>query len=359
MLVLMRKKLLNQNDILKQMDCEVNNVELIIISLLVMIIILVLYFIFKKGNENTKILDLVVKNHLEGFRREIEGSMQSSKNEMTNARVDLNRQATDTLKFLVEMQSTMEKVISQQEEANKLGQSLKDVLAMPKLRGNYGEIILEDLLEKILPIGMWERQYKISNGCVVDAVVKYKDLIVPIDAKFPRDNYLNYLESEQKQDKDHYWRLFERDLLNQIKETAKYVQPEHGTADFALMFIPSEAVYYETLADKNFYGQTSKIAEALEKQKVIAVSPRNFYAFLQIVLTSMRNLEVLNHAREVQNKLVKLQKKYGHFYFNYEKIGLELNKAYEAYKIGDKHIGLYKKELDEILDIEEVEENIV
>ncbi|KUO50114.1 MAG: hypothetical protein APF76_06510 [Desulfitibacter sp. BRH_c19] len=333
--------------------------ELIIIVMLMVLILIALYFVFKKGNENAKVLDLVVKNHLEGFRREIEGSIQASKNEMTDARVDLNRQATDTLKFLVEMQSTIEKVISQQEEANKLGQSLKDVLAMPKLRGNYGEIILEDLLEKILPCGMWERQYKISDGCVVDVVVKYKDLLVPIDAKFPRDNYLKYLECDQKQDKDQYWKLFERDLLNQIKETAKYVQPEHGTADFALMFIPSEAVYYETIADKNFYGQTSRIAEALEKQKVIAVSPKNFYAFLQIVLTSMRNLEVLNHAREVQKKLAKLQKKYGHFYSNYEKIGLELSKAFEAYKIGDRHIGLYKKELDEILEIEEVEnENV-
>ncbi len=330
--------------------------ELIIIVLLIVLILLATYFIYKKDNENARVLDLVIKNHLEGFRREIGESIQSSKKEMTDARVDLNRQATDTLKFLVEMQSTIEKVISQQEEANKLGQSLKDVLAMPKLRGNYGEMILEDLLEKILPAGMWEKQYKISTGCVVDAVVKYKDLLVPIDAKFPRDNYLKYLESDQKQDKDNYWKLFERDLLNQIKETAKYVQPEHGTADFALMFIPSEAIYYETLADKNFYGQTSRIAEALEKQKVIAVSPRNFYAFLQIVLTSMRNLDVLNHAREVQNKLAKLQKKYAFFYSHYEKIGLELNRAFEAYKTGDRHISLYKKELDEILDIEQVEQ---
>ena len=331
--------------------------ELMIIALLVILVLLLVYFIVKKGNENTRNLDLIVKNHLEGFRSEIEESMISSKKEMTDARADLNRQATDTLKFLVQMQSTMERVISQQEEANRLGQSLKDVLTMPKLRGNYSEIILEDLLEKMLPTGMWQRQYIISPGYMVDAMVKYKDMVVPIDAKFPRDNYLKYLESEQKQEKEHYWKLFERDLLNQIKETAKYIQVEHGTSDFALMFVPSEAIYYETIADKNFYGQPSKISEALEKHKVIAVSPRNFYAFLQVVLTSMRNLEVLNHAREVQNKLTKLQKKYTNFYSNYEKIGYELNKAFEAYKVGDKHISAYKKEVDDIVSMEHIEES--
>lgn len=330
--------------------------ELTIITLLVVLILLLLiYFIVKKGSENTRTLELIVKNHLEGFRHEIEESILSSKKEMTDARADLNRQAADTLKFLVQMQSTMERVISQQEEANRLGQSLKDVLTMPKLRGNYGEVILEDLLEKMLPLGMWQRQYTISPGCVVDAMVKYKDMLVPIDAKFPRDNYLKYLESEAKQDKEYYWKLFERDLLNQIKETAKYIQTDHGTGDFALMFIPSEAIYYETIADKNFYGQPSRISEALEKHKVIAVSPRNFYAFLQIVLTSMRNLEVLNHAREVQNKLARLQKKYAHFYNNYEKIGHELNKAFEAYKTGDRHISIYKRELDDIISIGHME----
>jgi len=329
--------------------------ELIIIAVLVVLVLLLVYFIVKKGNEDTRALDLIVKNHLEGFRNEINESMLSSKKEMTDARSDLNRQATDTLKFLVQMQSTMERVIYQQEEANRLGQSLKDVLTMPKLRGNYGEIVLEDLLEKMLPLGMWQRQYTISTGYVVDAIIKYKDMLVPIDAKFPRDNYLKYLESEQKQDKEHYWKLFERDLINQIKETARYVQVEHGTGDFALMFIPSEAIYYETIADKNFYGQPSKISETLERHKVIAVSPRSFYAFLQVVLTGMRNLEVLNHAREVQSKLAKLEKKYAHFYSNYEKIGQELNKAVEAYKVGDKHISVYKKELDDVISIKHME----
>jgi len=329
--------------------------ELIIIALLVILVLLLVYFIVKKGNENTKAMDMIVKSHLESFRNGIEESMLSSKKEMTDARTDLNKQATDTLKFLVQMQSTMERVISQQEEANKLGQSLKDVLTMPKLRGNYGEIVLEDLLEKMLPSSMWQRQYIISPGYMVDAIVKYKDMLVPVDAKFPRDNYLRYLESELQQDKEQYWKLFERDLINQIKETAKYIQVEHGTGDFALMFIPSEAIYYEAIADKNFYGQPSKISEALEKYKVIAVSPRNFYAFLQVILTSMRNLEVLNHAREVQNKLISLQKKYAHFYSNYEKIGHELNKSFEAYKIGDKHIGAYKKELDGIVSIGHLE----
>lgn len=320
-------------------------IDLIIIIFIVLICFL-LFYIMQKNNQ------VIMKKNLEEFRDVITLAVEKSKEEIQTARENINEQTVNTFKYLVDMQGTIEKIIAQQEQTAKLGQSLKDILTMPKLRGNYGEVILEEMLERILPEGLWEKQYKICDGCVVDAVIFYKDLYVPIDAKFPRENYIKYLESKNDEEKAHYWKVFERDFINKIKETSKYIKPEYKTADFALMFIPSEAIYYEAIADKNHLGQHSKIPDMLEQYKIIAVSPRNFYAFLQVVLTSMKNLEVLNNAREVQLKLVKLQKTFELFYKNYETIGKELEKASDAYEKGDKRIKSYKKELDEILEIE-------
>ncbi|MEW6623362.1 MAG: DNA recombination protein RmuC [Bacillota bacterium] len=325
---------------------------LLTIALVILIILLAVnLFIQISNKKNEKELDLVLKNNLDGLRREIQDTVYFSRKEMTDAREDMNRQAVSTLKLLVEMQSTIERIISQQEQANKLGQSLKDVLAAPKLRGNYGEVILEELLERVLPKGMWNRQYRISEGCMVDVAVTYKGLVIPIDSKFPRDNYLRYLESEQKEEKELYWKTFEKDVINRIREIAKYIQPGNGTADFALMFIPSEAIYYETIAEKNYLGQTSKVLQEAERLKVIPVSPNNFYVFLQVILTGMRNLEILTHAREIQNKLARVHGKFDLFYKQYETVGKEIEKAADAFRKGDKHIGLYKRELDDIVEI--------
>lgn len=328
--------------------------EIIIILLLIVIVIFLVY-VLQKNKQNEKNIELLVKNNLEEFRRELTETVDNSRQELNQARKEINNQTVSTFKYLMDMQATIEKIITQQEQASKLGQSLKDLLSMPKLRGNYGEVVLEEMLERILPNGLWERQFKICDGCIVDAVIIYKDLYVPIDAKFPRDNYIKYIESENNEDKNYYWKCFERDFISKVKEISKYIRPEHKTSDFALMFIPSEAIYYEAIADKNYIGQDSKLPEILEKHKVIAVSPRNFYAFLQVVITSMKNLEVLNHAREVQMKLAKLQRNFDFFYKNYETIGKELEKASEAYRKGDKRINSYKKELDEILEIGSLE----
>jgi len=119
------------------------------------------------------------------------------------------------------------------------------------------------------------------------------------------------------------------------------------------MFIPSEAVYYETIAEKNYLGHSSRIMEEAEKNKVMPVSPNTFYAFLQIILSGIRNLEVLRQARSIQEKLVKLQTKFDHFYKQYESIGKELEKASEAYRKGDRHVELFRRELDETIKIEE------
>ncbi len=320
----------------------------IIIILIILVIILIIHNFYKRENNMQKLLD--------GFRREIQETIFTSRREMSEAREDIHKQSGNTLRLLIDMQSTVEKIISQQEQANKLGESLRDIFSTPKLRGNFGEIILEDLLEKALPTGMWHRQYKISEGCLVDVVIKYKDLYVPVDSKFPRDNYLNYLNGEMEEEREKHWKNFERDVISKIKEIARYIQPGMGTTDFALMFIPAERIYNEIITDRNHVGYGSKILDVAEKHNVIPVSPNNLYAFLQVVLTAMRHMEVLTNARHIHQNLQKINDKFTLFYRQYETVGRELDRAVEAYRKGDKHISHYKRELENTVESNKMEE---
>ncbi len=328
--------------------------ELMIIILLTILIILVFILLYKQffGKRNFD-PELLVKNTLLDFRSQIQESVNSTRKEMSDAREDINRRTRETLTLMTDMRATVEKIISQQEESARLGRSLKDILQAPKIRGNYGEAILEEMLDKVLPRGMWTRQYRLGDGAVVDIVVNYRDMVIPIDSKFPRDNYVRHLNSEDPREKEILWKQFEKDVILRIREIGRYVAPDRGTSDFALMFIPSEAVYYETIAEKNYLGHPSRIIEEAEKNKVMPVSPNTFYAFLQIIMSGIRNLEVLGQARNIQEKLVKLETKFDHFYKQYEIIGRELEKASEAYRKGDRHIELFKRALDKTIRIDD------
>ena len=236
-----------------------------------------------------------------------------------------------------------------------IGQSLEYLLQAPKLRGNYGETILEEMLERILPNkAMWERQYAIEGGEKVDAVIKYKDVIVPIDSKFPKEDYQKYLAASDPREKKEHWANYERALktqINSIKE--KYVKPEKGTTEFALLFIPSESIYYETIAEKNYLGDPCQINEYATDRKVIPVSPNTFYAFLQVVILGIRNIEIAKEARKLQESLAKVERDFGLFYKKFEIIGKSLDSASKAYETGDGHVQRFKRSLDSTLKLDE------
>ncbi len=267
---------------------------------------------------------------------------------------DREIQLKDQLIAFAEIGQAIQKLTAQQEEAQKLGQSLKDLLQAPKLRGTYGEVILEEMLDRVLPVGIWQRQYTIDHGAIVDCVVKYRDVVVPIDAKFPRVDYIRYMESESKDDRSIHWKAFEDAVRRQIMHiSTKYVKPEKGTSDFALMFIPSEAIYYETIAENNYIGEPSRIFDFAQTHHVLPVSPNTFYAFLQIVLLSIRNVEIIANARKLQDGLLDMQKSFQFFYGKHEDLGKRLDQMSESYRIGSDHLERYKRRLDNTLQLDD------
>ena len=272
------------------------------------------------------------------------------------ARVEDNRLREQLLAFK-EVGAAIQRLTQQQEEAQRLGQSLRDLLQAPKLRGTYGEAILEEMLDRVLPVGIWERQYPISGSEKVDCVVKFRDVVVPIDAKFPRDDYMRYTEAESPTDKATHWRAFEEAVRKQIASIqAKYIRPESGTSEFALMFIPSEAIYYETIAEKNHLGEPSKIMEYAQDHHVFPVSPNTFYAFLQVVILTIRNVEVYSNARKLQQGVAELQKSFEFFYSKHEEMGRRITQTSEAYRVGNDHVERYKRRLDATLQLQGFEE---
>lgn len=280
-------------------------------------------------------------------------TIETARKEVEMSKNIISDHAVKTLDTIKNMGTTLERMIQHQKEVQELGNSLKYLLQTPKLRGNYGEVVLEEMLDRVLPKGVWEKQYAIEGGERVDAVVKYKDTIIPIDAKFPRETYEKYLNSTDGEKKSQSWKLYENVLKTEINSIRnKYIKPHKGTSDFALMFIPSESIYYETIAEKNYLGQPCDIYEYARNNNVVPVSPNTFYAFLQIVIMGIRNLDIIKSAKKLQEALIKLERNFKRFYSKYEEIGSCLDKAHSAYKAGDNHIKRFKDNIDSTLKLD-------
>lgn len=329
--------------------------ELVLLVLLLVLIGLVIYLLISisKPQDHKDRIESVLNEKFIDFSKNIRETMDNTRKEVESSKDVLSKNTIETLKHINSMSSTIGTLISQQEKVQQLGQSLEYLLQSPKLRGNYGEAILEEMLDKILPKGIWEKQYTIEGGEKVDAVVKYKNVVVPIDSKFPKEDYQKYLKAEDVDEKKASWAAYEKALkiqINSIKD--KYIKPEKGTSEFALLFIPSEAIYYETIAENNHLGDPCQIYEYATSRKVIPVSPNTFYAFLNVIMLGIRNIEIAKEAKKLQELLSRLERDYGYFFKNFEDIGRALDKAAKCYNTGKGQVERFKKNLDSALMFE-------
>ena len=261
-----------------------------------------------------------------------------------------------TLENLKAMQGTLQRLIQQQEEAQRLGQSLKDVLQTPKLRGSFGERMLEEYLGTAVPEGIWKRQYAIDGGERVDAALIYNNAVIPVDAKFPREAYTRYLSAHVPEERRRFWKDHEAAVKVHIRTIkAKYVKPQKGTTDFALMFIPSESVYYETVAEKNAFGEENGIYAAALEAGVIPVSPATFYPFLHLLLMGLQNLEIVKSAQKLKESLAKLETHFRAFESQYDSVGDALGKAVKAFETAGTHMDRYRSAVERAVNLKELD----
>jgi len=233
-------------------------------------------------------------------------------------------------------------------------QNLQDILKNPKQRGVLGEYYLEETLRNVLPPNSYQMQYslgkdeKTDKELIVDAAVFVKDKVIPVDAKFSLENYERLLNSNDPEARKKLESQFKKDLKNRIDETAKYVLPEKGTMDFAFMFIPSEAIYYDLLVNSvgTVKVNTRDLIEyAFRDKKVIIVSPTSFLAYLQTVLQGLKAMQIEEKAKEIKINIEKLGKHLISYDEFLKKLGNSLgtsvnhyNQAYLEFKKIDKDI---------------------
>ena len=223
--------------------------------------------------------------------------------------------------------------------------SLQEILRAPKLRGGLGEFLLEDLLAQVLPADHFSTQYSFRSGEKADAVIKLGTSLVPVDAKFPLENFKHALQAESDEERTRAKKQFTADVKKHIDAIAqKYILPDEGTYDFALMYIPAENVYYETIIKDESTAEKSLSEYALSK-RVIPVSPGSFYAYLQAIVLGLKGMKVEARAKEIIRYIGRLQGDFARFRDDFDLVGKHLGHAQSSYQSADKRIEQFGQKL--------------
>lgn len=226
-------------------------------------------------------------------------------------------------------------------------QNLQDILKNPKQRGILGEYYLETVLQNVLPPGSYQMQYPFSDKVIVDAAVFVDKRIIPIDSKFSLENYNRILETQDPLAKKRYEAALVADLKTRIDETSKYVKPEENTMDFAFMFIPSEAVYYDLLINKvgAVSDDTRNLIHYAGQKRVIIVSPTSFLAYLQTVLQGLKNQKISEQAKEIIKQVENLGKHLKSYDDYMQRLGKNLGTSISMYNSAYKEFGKIDKDV--------------
>jgi DNA recombination protein RmuC len=321
-------------------------VTIVILALLVLIVLLVVIVLVQSRSGGTGLLQqqlIELRGRLDALvaaQRELPGTVAEGSLQQARTMADLRERLTQ----LTEVSRRLESV----------GRSVADVqelLKVPKLRGTIGEVWLEELLRQIFPGTLYETQYAFRSGERVDAVLRIGTRLVPIDSKFPLEACQRMLAGGDEADRER--RAFRRTLKQRIDEVAtKYIRPEEGTYDFAMMYIPAENVYYEAVVrGEELEDDASIVGYALDR-KVILVSPNTFYAYLAAVVHGLRGLEVDRRAREITDALGGIRQQLGRFGRAFDVLGRHLEHAGKQYAESRRELARVEGGLEEMMDFD-------
>lgn len=348
----------------------------ILIILGIFVLILLIYIAFFKNNElsETKQDDTGLKlilQQLNEVNRTVDQKLTDVSNTLDKkmdrssdiVQKSLEHQMSESQKQYSDSQRIIQEItreLVEVKEGNKQVrsfadqlQSLQDILKNPKQRGILGEYYLETLLKNIMPPGSFEMQYKLGknddgNDLIPDAVVFIREKIIPVDSKFSLENYNRITETSDLLEKTRLEKLFVNDLKSRITETSKYVRPDLGTMDFAFMFIPHEAIYYDLLINKIggiADDNENLIQRAAGKYRVIIVSPTSFLAYLQTVLQGLKALQIEEKATEIMKHVGELGRHIKSYEEYHGKLGNNLNTVVNQYNLSSRELKKIDKDV--------------
>lgn len=323
-------------------------VEIIFLGLVVAAIAVAVWLILgalKKYREPKNDAGLVLlQNQMSEITRTLDHKLGESTKAIQHQFGESAKIIRDVTERLTRLDETNRQVVNFADQLK----SLQDILKNPKQRGILGEYYLETVLKNVLPPGTYQMQYAFKDGVIVDAAIFVKDKIIPVDSKFSLENYNRILEARDESEKQRLEELFKNDLKNRIEETSQYVKPEEGTMEFAFMFIPAEAIYYDLLVNKigAMKSNTRDLIEyAMREKRVIIVSPTSFLAYLQTVLQGLRALKIEESAKAILKQVELL----GRHLMSYEeymkKLGNHLGTAVNTYNHAYKEFGKIDKDV--------------
>lgn len=295
--------------------------------------------------------------------RELEGRMSRQTQLIQGQLLDMSQQMNQQLsrnvsavhdytKIVGEFQSRLGQLQESTQSMIRIGQdisSLQDILRAPKLRGILGELFLEELLKQLLPQDRYILQYTFRSGEKVDAVIRLGEGMVPVDSKFPLENFRRLLQLPAEEEAKRGRKQFYQDVKKHVDAiAAKYIQPEEGTFDFALMYLPAENVYYETILKEEGQEDGPSLAQYAIGRKVIPVSPNSFYAYLQAIVLGLRGLHIEHSAKEILKCLGQLASDFKKHYEEFETLGRHLNNSKSSFDKAQKRLDRLQHQLDSI-----------
>lgn len=257
--------------------------------------------------------------------------------------------ATSVFGNVKEQLGKLEATNNQILEVSKNITGLQELLRAPKFRGQMGETLLENLLAQVLPREHYLIQHRFRTGDAVDAAVKLGERLVPVDAKFSLENFQKTLQAPDEQTKSAFRKKFIQDVKNRVDEVAaKYILPEENTYDFALMYIPAENVYYETIIKEDLLSYCMS-------KKVIPVSPNTFYAYLQIICLGLKGLKIEENAKGILKNLSMLTSEITKFKEEFDVLGSHLSNANTKYLDSQKRLDRFSDKLMNIQDTKAID----
>jgi DNA recombination protein RmuC len=295
---------------------------------LVILVLLVLLLVQVPKNQHLNQQILALQNQLGDIQQRQAESATQSLQEQAGFYQRSQAMLNDVHRKLGGLEQASRQI---QELGRDIGQ-LQDILKAPKLRGNLGEYLLEDLLRQVLPERNFETQFRFRDGTVVDAVVKLGDRLVPIDSKFPLESFQRLLAVEGEAARREEKREFVRAVKKKIDEIAgKYIKESEGTYNFALMYIPAENVFYELIVTDNLKDRRYEIAQYAMDKKVVPVSPNSLYAYLMAIALGLKGFKIEQQAQVIMGELARVQGAFGEFYGDFLLVGKHLKNAAGKY----------------------------
>lgn len=323
--------------------------ETIYIAIIAVLVLISAYLAYARKGQSAPQEDqlfLMLQNQMQDLLKTVDSKLsethkfnQDHLSQSTQLVQSISSQSSKVLSDVTEKLTKLDETNRQVISFSSQLQNLQDILKNPKQRGILGEYYLQTILDNILPPGNYQMQYAFKDGLIVDAVIFVKDKIVPIDSKFSLENYNRLLETRDPAERKKFEDNLRRDLKERIDETSKYIKPEEGTMDFAFMFIPSEALFYDLLINKvGSVAARDLIEYAQGTKKVIIVSPTSFFAYLQTVLQGLKALQIEESAKEIRSRVEDLGRHLKTYESNMTKLGNHLGTSVNMYNLASKEL---------------------